>query len=184
MKKLTIGYKIAIGFAIILSMFVIVSVITLRNQNNLAENADWVTHTHQVITVIEGISGSLKDAETGQRGYIITGVDEYLEPYKDALKSIDSELVELKQLTSDNAEMQQNIIELKGLINKKLEELDQTINLRKNKGFQTAQEVVITNHGKIVMDQIRGVLNEMTSIYSGGYFSAIFKLKQDLLQGA
>jgi CHASE3 domain sensor protein len=65
-------------------------------------------HTHQVISSTQRIQSLITDAETGHRGYLITGDSAYLEPYNDALMEIDGELVTLRALVADNPEQRES----------------------------------------------------------------------------
>jgi methyl-accepting chemotaxis protein len=161
MKKLSIGIKIALSFGIVILLLLFIGLISYQNLTRLKSEADWVSHTHDVLHNIEFVYGDLKDAETGQRGYIITGFEKYLDPYNSAIVNLEKDINYLEKLTSDNANQQQRIERLESLISEKLKELDETIKLRKSGGFDVAQELVITDVGKKVMDDIRVVLTEM-----------------------
>ena len=103
----------------------------------------------------------MQDAETGQRGYIVTGEDRYLDPYRSATAAIDGKLRDLKELTADNPAQQRRLETLGPLVSQKLGELKETIDLRRDKGVDAARQVVLSDRGKTLMDQIRGVLAEM-----------------------
>src|ERR1019366_6835793 len=122
-----------------------------------------VDHTHQVLENLDQLLSTLKDAETGQRGYIITGEDSYLDPYNAAIAQSDQILNKVKELTSDNLKQQSKIDALEPLIKDKFAELKETIDLRKDpaKGFEAARQIVMTDKGKEVMDNIRKVIGEM-----------------------
>src|SRR6185369_5650711 len=120
-----------------------------------AESDRWATHTHVVIEYLEELFSTLKDAETGQRGYLITGTTNYLEPYYSASGRVGQELGLLKRLTQDNPQQQQRLAEIEHLTRAKLEELEQTIRLRRDASFDAAREVVATGQGKALMDQLR-----------------------------
>src|SRR5919108_1395713 len=94
--------KIKIGIAILFIALVINGLVSYRATRTLIDNQQWVTHTYQVIGEIEGVLSTLKDAETGERGYIITGSDAYLEPYNAALNQIDSRVQQLEALMANN----------------------------------------------------------------------------------
>ncbi len=68
-----------------------------RNTIKLIENEHWVSHTHQVLTELEATLSTLKDAETGQRGYLLTGEERYLEPYNSAIARINQQVAGLQQ---------------------------------------------------------------------------------------
>jgi methyl-accepting chemotaxis protein len=159
--KLSIGAKIGGGFALALAMFVIVGAVTYRNTAKSIETNAWVEHTHSTLEKISEILSLLKDAETGPRGYLITGRESYLEPYQSAVAQIPASVRTLKQLTEDNPNQQRRIEALEPLIAKKLSELQVTIDTRKNRGFEAAARIVETDKGKTFMDDIRKIAGDM-----------------------
>ena len=78
----TFGRKIAAGFALAFLMLAIIGGVAYRGRVALTTTSQSVTHTHLVIEHIADVLSLLKDAETGQRGYIITGDEAFLEPYQ------------------------------------------------------------------------------------------------------
>ena len=163
MKKLSIGLKIAVSFGIVLLLLLVIGIISYQNLSRLKSEANWVSHTHDVLHDLELVLGDLKDAETGQRGYIITGMENYLEPYNNAINKLDEDINYLRELTIDNANQQQRIVRLESLISEKLKELDETVKLRRTDSFDAVREIVISDAGKKIMDDIRIVLKEMTT---------------------
>jgi len=109
----------------------------------------------------------LKDAETGGRGYLITGEERYLEPYRNSLPAIQRDIDELRNLTADNANQQRRLDSLEPLVSEKLGVLKETITLRKEKGLQAALQVVLSDKGKTIMDEIRKVIAAMESEENG-----------------
>jgi PAS domain S-box-containing protein len=105
----------------------------------------------------------LVGAETGQRGFVLTGDDAYLQPYREAIKSTDQVISELKVLTAGNPIQQKHLQTLEPIIEKKLAELHLTIELRRNEGFAVADSVVLGGSGKKWMDQIRAEIVEMAN---------------------
>jgi methyl-accepting chemotaxis protein len=154
---------LVIAFMAPLIVLIAVGVVTDRNTTTLERNSGMVEHTYQVLRGLDAIASTLKDAETGQRGYIVTGEDRYLAPYQQAFTAIDGEIGRVASLTSDNPSQQQRIATLRPLVATKLDELKQTIDLRRTSGFETARAVVLTDKGKAVMDQIRQVLTDMAN---------------------
>jgi methyl-accepting chemotaxis protein len=157
----TIGKKIGGGFAFTVAIFVIVSIVSYLAVGTLIENAKMVTHTERVLHDLSDILSDLQDAETGQRGYIITGEERYLEPYYRALKSTEQDIKVVRDLTKDNPAQQKRLDALALVIENKYAELKESIDLRKNKGFDAALQVVITDKGKKVMDDIRKIMTDM-----------------------
>ena len=85
--KATFKRNLLIGFGLSLFLLVVSSVASFFSIKNLLESAFWVDHTNQVILQLENTLSVMKDAETGQRGYLLTGDDNYLDPYKGAFDS-------------------------------------------------------------------------------------------------
>ncbi len=102
---------------------------------------------------------ALVDTETGQRGYLLTYQSLYLAPYYAGLPAIRKHFAELRRLTWNNRDQQRELNRLDGIISEKLAELALTIDLRQHVGAAAAIAVVVTNRGKILMDQIRESLN-------------------------
>ncbi|GEA86715.1 methyl-accepting chemotaxis protein [Cellulomonas cellasea] len=159
----TIGRRLVAGYAVALVLLAVIGVVSFTNTQKLVENSGWVAHTHQVLNGTDAILSSLKDAETGQRGYLITGVDGYLAPYTAAQADVTEHIDAVRALTSDNAEQQGRLDDLEPLVAAKFEEMQQTIDVRDDEGFEAAQAIVLSDAGKAVMDQIRGVLDEIRS---------------------
>src|SRR5882724_5152372 len=154
----TVGKRLVAGFGLSALTLVVISVVSYYNASRLIENDTWVKHTHQVRTELALVLSQLKDAETGQRGYIITGVDSYLEPYQSATGAVQATLDNLRRLTADNPNQLRRLSAVAPLIDAKLAELKQTIDLRRTQGFDAATKVVLTNVGKAAMDQARAIV--------------------------
>src|ERR1700693_6268826 len=159
--KWSIGTKIGAGYALALILLVILGVLSYQNTNGLIEAAQMRSHTYQVLEEQAKMLAALTDAETGQRGYVITGTDQYLEPYQNGILVVKQSIQNLRKLTMDNPNQQQRIDALEPLVAAKLAELKETIDLRKNKGFDAALQVVRTDSGKKAMDDIRKIAGEM-----------------------
>jgi PAS domain S-box-containing protein len=151
------------GFVIATAILVFVGWLSYRNTARFAEAAQWREHTYEVLNSLDKALGQLSDAETGQRGYLLTGKEAYLEPYRAAIKDADQTIGSLKSLTSDNQNQQKRIQNLEPLVARKLAELQRTIDLRKNEGLAAANTVVLEGSGKRAMDQIRAIIAEMAN---------------------
>jgi len=155
----TVGKRLVLGFGLAALTLVVIALVSYRNAKLLIENDAWVAHSHQVRTELADLLSEMKDAETGQRGFIITGQDSYLEPYQSALTAIPRTFDDVRKLTADNPEQQRRLAALSPLIDAKLAELKQTIDLRRTQGFDAAAKVVVTNLGKTTMDQARTIVS-------------------------
>ena len=158
----TIGRRLAAGFALVVALMAAIGAVSYSNTRALADNSDWVAHTNEVLNSTDDILSALKDAEAGQRGYLITGVASYLEPYTASQAALEEAFTHVRELTSDNAEQQARLDELEPLITAKFAEMQETIDVRDEEGFEAARDIVLTDQGKAVMDQIRGLLGEIS----------------------
>ena len=159
----SIGRKIISAFTATLVLMMALAWISYSSIGELRSTSHWVSHTHEVLGQLERVSSELKDAETGQRGYLITGEDRYLEPYNSARTSAEEAVANLRDLTSDNPAQQKRIDDLTPLIDAKFAELQETIDLRRTEGFEASREVVRSDRGKATMDDIRTILDEMVA---------------------
>lgn len=159
----TIGARLTAGFAAAIAIMIAIGTVSFINTQALLDNSRMVDHTHEVLDQTEALTSALKDAETGQRGYVITGVDSYLEPYTASKDASQSAWEKARELTSDNAAQQERLAKLEPLIAEKYAEMQETIDVRDSDGFEAAQKVVLSDKGKAVMDQIRALIDEVSS---------------------
>lgn len=165
LKKSTLQTRantaIWLGLVTIMAFFAGSGIISYLNTKTLREDSKLVAHTHEVLQSLNSILSSMKDAETGQRGYVLTGQESYLEPYTAAVSRIDRDIISVQELTQDNPNQQPRIERVKIYVQNKLTELEQTIAIRRTKGFEAALQLVETNRGKAAMDRLRQQLEEM-----------------------
>ncbi len=158
---LTFGRRIAIGFAISTILLLLIGGLAYLSIVSLVDNSVEVTRTYRVLNRIETVLSTMQDAETGARGFVITGDDTYLEPYTDATNTINGVVAELRSLTSSNPDIQKLIDQLEPLITSKMSQLKQNIDARRSQGFDAAAQLVTDGTGKQYMDSIRAVLDQM-----------------------
>ena len=126
-----------------------------------------VAHTRNVIEQTWATLSTLQDAETGQRGYVITGAPRYLEPYDRAVAKLQVHLDSLRRLMRDEPVQQRRLDTLNMLAASKMTELAQTIAARRTQGFSAAAAIVDTDHGRRAMDSIRTILTSVGADESG-----------------
>jgi len=116
----------------------------------------------EVISQLDLLVSTLKDAETGQRGFVITGDERYLEPYNDAVARLPLYLEELNILQQAGGNRSE-VEAITRLIQQKLAEMRETIELRRSAGFEAAAAVVRNNTGRDLMDEVRAGLSRLRS---------------------
>jgi CheY-like chemotaxis protein/signal transduction histidine kinase/CHASE3 domain sensor protein len=136
-------------------------IVSYLNIRTIHSDALLVTHTHEVLIALSDVLSLAKDAETGQRGYLITGDESYLAPKAIAESRLIERVNEIQQLTMDNPRQQARIPMLRSRIKSKIDELDETISTRQTQGADAAREIVLSHRGKVAMDEIRGLISEM-----------------------
>ena len=119
--------KVSFSFLVasLLMCFIALRAFTLPGEQ--AEQGESVIHTHQVLHELEALSVHLADAENGQRGYLLTGSDDYLKPFSQATRLIEGDLVEVQHLTKDNPTQQSQIPLLRERLTNQLGSLQQVI---------------------------------------------------------
>ncbi|MDF5714583.1 MAG: response regulator [Rhizonema sp. NSF051] len=147
--------QIAGGFGIASAILVLIGLFSYRETRVFIEQTNQVRQTEEKINSLEELLSSIKSAETGQRGYILTGEQRYLEPYQIALTKIEPQIQKLKNLTGNKRHQQKQIYQLQSLIKASLAELKQTIDLRRSKGIKPALQMILTDRGQNLMDEIR-----------------------------
>jgi CheY-like chemotaxis protein/signal transduction histidine kinase/CHASE3 domain sensor protein len=151
----------ALGVVAALIFFIVSGTIAYMNIQVLRDDNQTLLHSNEVITALNQLLSTVQDAETGQRGFLLTGNNRYLEPYNSAVASLAARLNIIGSLTVDNGNQQRHLSELRGDVDAKLAELKQTIDLYQAGDKNGALSVVMTDRGKMYMDQIRAQLGAM-----------------------
>ena len=122
---------------------------------------DQVQRTHEVKEELSAVLRLVVDAESGQRGYLITDDPVYLEPYQEATSEIEARLVRLDNLTKNSAPQQQKMHDLRRIEQEELAVLQQTVQLDKENRDMEAGQLVLSGVGKQRMDELRRVVADM-----------------------
>lgn len=154
----TTNNNLRIGFGLSVLLLVISSALSYICIQKLLDSARLVRHTNEVRFTLESVISSLKDAETGQRGFLLTGQDEFLEPYQGAYKKALNNLDSAIGLTVDNPLQQTNGGILRETLIKRGTRLQAMID-RKRAG----QPIDFSDMkvGKVYMDSVRAQINRM-----------------------
>ncbi len=158
-----VGMKIGAGFGMVLAIFVIVGLVSYRGTAQLIEASDLRKHTQEVLSRIADMELMAADMQNGLRGYVITGEERYLDPYKSALAGTEKVIQELRTLTADNPHQQQRLIALEPLVNSRLGLAKETIDATRTKGQAAGAQLIKTGKGRTLTNEIRKVLGEMES---------------------
>lgn len=144
---------LAVGFIAVESIVVasFLSLVHFKTSNH------WATKSEQVLIELERMSSAVAGAETQQRGYLITGSDEYLPPYRQAIDTLDTQLRRIGSLTRDNRLQQDRVAFLATQVEQRGDEMDQAIATRRTKGLPHAKSVVAANQQNRTMETIQDI---------------------------
>ena len=150
-------HAITIGYLLVLAVLAIDALLVTASLGTIVRSNGQVGRSRDVVAGLEHALSLLKDAETGQRGYLLTGRAEYLVPYVEAESRLDAALRGLRSLVSDNDGQEGRVADLAGIAAEKMAELGRTIALRREGKGDEALRIVQGDRGKGLMDRARGV---------------------------
>lgn len=159
--------NILLGVSIVVLPLLAIALALLERstQRAVVESEGWISHTQDVAREFQMTRTLLDEAETGQRGFLLTGRDMYLAPYIRARTDVDQHVTRARELTADNPSQQARIAMLAPLVASKLAELTRTISDAQASRRDEALRIVETDEGQHLMDSIRagvaaGILEE------------------------
>lgn len=152
---------IAIGMLTPVLLIVVLGFSSYRLATESAESFNWVTHTYSVIAEIDATLAALVDVETAQRGFVITGRENYLEPNTNPPADATNHIARVRALVFNSPTQRTNMMEFSALADQKLARSDLVIRARQRDGFDAAVKLMANDEGKILMDQIRSVATRM-----------------------
>ena len=160
-SSLPLPPKTLIGFLLAVAAVAIIALLSYQSLQATTATAANLTQTIEVLGRLESLLSTVIDAETGQRGFLLTGEESYLAPYTDAKDALPEEIKSMRALLVNRPEQRRRLDALESLANLKMAELDSTITLRRAGKPDAALAVVRTDRGKIYMDRIRVAASEM-----------------------
>jgi PAS domain S-box-containing protein len=161
MRSIHKRFGVIVGFAVVLVLLAINSAVLRHQLGTQVANQEWFSRSRRVVQELRNTESLVKDAETGQRGYLYTGKVDYLAPYHLAAGQVDSHLQRLSAEIGDNPAQQAEAANLRVLVHQKLDELAQTISLFQSGDAEGAKALVMSDHGFRVMESIRSLIKQM-----------------------
>jgi signal transduction histidine kinase len=157
---LALPQKIQIGFSIGIALYVMVWGFATWSLVLWGRDIDSVGGVNQALTRIERLLSSVENAETGQRGYLLTGKASYLADYQGGVRDTKQILSELRSTQDIFPTLGTHLDLIEELVRIKSSEMAETIELRRAGDFEGARKSVLTGRGKAAMDKIRTAINE------------------------
>lgn len=149
---------------VVLGVFAALGTVTFVLNERLFAETDRIGRGRNVQFKIADVLTHATEAETGQRGYLLTGDDVFLLPYWQAVRVLDADIRELADLTADDPEQSAHLRALDGFLQAKMAELARTIELRQKGDTDAALARVRTGYGRTLMDQLRAVVEKMNRL--------------------
>jgi len=150
-----------VGLGLIVLLLLANVLVSHSNTQRLIANQARVVHTQAILATLEAVLARVTEAETGERGYLITGDEDYLRSYQSAIQRAEETLDRLSKLGAGDAQMQQRIHALKERVDARFEELRSAIAAQRAGGFDAAKHSVSTNQGRRLMNEMRSLVTEM-----------------------
>src|SRR5579871_5640662 len=136
-------------------MVIVIGLLSFQNSDSRRTAARELNVSTQIREATDDLLSLLTDAETAQRGYLLTGKETYLEPYNRSRASIPAVLARLDSVTPPASGQAERVADLHPVVGAKLRELALTIDVRRSRGLDAALEIVDSGRGKALMDDIR-----------------------------
>ena len=158
---LAISRRLLVGFGFGLLVFVVSSMASYRSAQQLADTADWVRHTHEVLAKIQKVNSDLNGIQAAVRGFVITGQVEFLTPYRDAVRELQDDERMLHRLTADNPRQQKRLTVLDDQIREWLAFSAETLELRRRRDFAGAAVLISIDRGQEIMAQFGSAIHAL-----------------------
>ncbi|SDS73875.1 Signal transduction histidine kinase [Halopseudomonas xinjiangensis] len=159
--KLGLDPKVAAGLAIVFLFFILSTVVAVYTLQHLKTSNERVARTHSVIVAIDRLLVDVQDAETGQRGFLLTGDERYLEPYNRAVAQIHKRMQRVEALLARNEVQDWRFEELEGYITTRFQELELILGIYLREGQAAAIANANLERGKAEMDAIRDAIGQL-----------------------
>jgi CheY-like chemotaxis protein/signal transduction histidine kinase/CHASE3 domain sensor protein len=160
-SRMPLPPKTLIGFLLAVVAVVIIALLSYQSLRTTTRASASLTQTIEVLGRLGSLLSTLKDAETGQRGFLLTGEESYLTPYTDAKDALPDEFKLLRTLLANRPEQRRRLDALESLADLKMAELESTVVARRAGKPDAALAIVRTDRGKIYMDRIRAAVEDM-----------------------
>jgi PAS domain S-box-containing protein len=158
-----VGRFVIAAAAIGAALLVANAAVSVYHTAQLRSESAAVLHSNELLLALDNVLSLVKDAEGGQRGYVITGREEYLAPYRVAVASIQAQMDALERLTQGDPVQQRLMADVRRRVGAKLGELELTIGVRDRKGFDLTRDVISLGAGRAEMEALRAIAAEMAT---------------------
>lgn len=153
--------RLRLGFGLAFAVLLLVAGLVTHSLNSLIDDASQMGETRHAIGQLHSVMSAVADAETAQRGFVITGRESFLRPYYQSRTSIGDSLQQIARLAADNPDQQQRIRELQQAVDDKLAYVERLVELRRQQGEAAARAAIASGIGQVKMDAVRRLTDVM-----------------------
>ncbi|MBI5395189.1 MAG: CHASE3 domain-containing protein [Verrucomicrobia bacterium] len=161
--QLSVTRKVVLAFSLSFAILCVIGVVAVQNIRTLIGNMDLVARSYRVMGELSETSNLAKDIQSAVRGYVITGNEEFLDPYQTSREAIHGQIREVEALVQNKPPLARQFEELKSLIRQQLDYVSRTIEVRKQEGLDAAMERVRAGEGERRIEDIRRISRAMDS---------------------
>ncbi len=155
--------RLAVAIVVTFGGLLMLVSVTWLNTQQLIREARWVDRTKDVITELDGLQAAITEGETGERGYLLTGEDVYLEPFTRAKTDVLARLDRIDTMTAENPSQHLRAERLRQVARERLGQLDLAVRLTRAGRFEEARASIRTGVGRNTMEELRRVIAAMKS---------------------
>lgn len=153
--------QVLIGFVITLIVALISAITSCLSVMSTRESDTWQSHSYEVITKMQELEVEITNTETGLRGFIITGNERYLKPYAEHAAHIMPAVDKIAQLVKDNSQQSKKLDSLKHYVERKLETMQQNLELYKSYGLKSSELIANTERGQNLKAKIYNLIIQL-----------------------
>jgi signal transduction histidine kinase len=154
--------SLLLGFLMVFLVLGVNAVLTYLNLNRMHRNSQLVKHQNEVVADLQKLLKLLVDAETGQRGYLITGEAKFLKPYQDSSLALQEQLKVVGKHLQGNQESKELYQQLSGAVGERMKLIARSIELHDKEGAAASRGHISMGQGKLVMDRVRELIDQLT----------------------
>lgn len=170
LKNMKFRTQLFLGNGIILLLMIVIAGVVYQSIHSLLRTSEWVTFTHEILEQGEALQKLLRDMQTGMRGFLITGQEDFLDPYKKGIERFEEIIVNTKNTISHTSELIELVELLEEVRQIKIQWHQQVAEVaiaKRRKLVQGAkdadylEELLSAGAGKNIMDELRKILNKL-----------------------
>jgi PAS domain S-box-containing protein len=161
----TLSWWVGLVWVLSFALLVLNAGLALYNVNALRRTDALVTQAQATRTEVARLLADMSDVETSSRGFVLSGRDEFLEPYREAERQLDGRLSRLRELVAGDAELEAGLATVETLVHEKFAVSQAMIDTRRGPGGEArGRDMVARGLGKSPMDRLRVAINHVDDL--------------------